>query len=723
MKKIYALIISISISSIGLLAPIYPAQADLVCEEGECEFVFEKTEQAEIWPVPAGVSEIEFEVYGGQGGANGGLGGFVSGTLKNLPSELTVVVGGAGLRGAGSPGGFNGGGESGTVHANPGSGGGASDIRIGAELSDRIVVAGGGGGFGGPTGGDGAPGGGEIAADGSAGQGGSGAGGSQLAGGAGGLSNGAETNGSAGVFGIGGNGGSGQIAAGGAGGGGGYYGGGGGGADIDPCCIDAGGGGGGSSFADPLYTQDVSFQPGTQYGDGKIIFRYSLPPSITNLSYLQLSPSEAEVSISFDRPITGIGINDFEISGCEQAELSGAAAEFKVMLAGCGDTNSFSILPNSMGENLNTPTTRQDLEIRLDQLAPVVSFVHPATSNTNFFTIVIETDETGIFKSEAVSSDQCQIKTNEEKNLLRVDVSECPEGEAVVSFGSDLLRDSIGNRSLEQTRNVTVLIDTVAPFLKLEDTQIEEVEVGDLKRVKTTTEVGFSEPLAGPPSFSFTGSDECTNSSELIDGGIILQTLGCPEGAISWTSPKEKILDLVGNTGPAEEFSIVIEIPKLTLQEDDTVSSPVPSETVIPNPTPPIPVIPTPVIEPIPVPPIENEAPLDNQQPEQTQEDLEPAPIRTQESVITDTSETSGSSIKEPQKVDQREDNAVENELPVELEEQTPEVASPATQLTKNNEKSDQVSPLAIIFASLLVLALIIAVILLTKNNRSRTIE
>ena len=115
---------------------------------GTQEFTF--TGNVQTWEVPAGVTEIQVSLYGAQGGngagANPGLGGFgaeVSGVLPVTPGEvLNIYVGGQN--------GFNGGGAPG--NGNSGFGGGATDIRSGGtQLTNRVVIAAGGGG-GGATG-------------------------------------------------------------------------------------------------------------------------------------------------------------------------------------------------------------------------------------------------------------------------------------------------------------------------------------------------------------------------------------------------------------------------------------------------------------------------------------------------------------------------------------------------------------------------------------------
>jgi hypothetical protein len=234
--------------------------------------LFDYTGGAQSWTVPSGISSITAEVQGAKGGnSNGGFGGRLKGNITVTAGEtLNIYVGGQGQNGvtftcSGSVpavlnGGFNGGGQggrasdsfgcpSGTTYRLGASGGGATDIRRGGTaLTDRVIVAGGGGGGFGPGGaGNGAGNG----ADGfSTGQpqwpdNTKGLGGTTTAGGAAG---GGIWAGTAGALGVGGNGafpsvfGDNPGVPG--GGGGGLYGGGGGGANSN---FGAGGSGGGGS--------------------------------------------------------------------------------------------------------------------------------------------------------------------------------------------------------------------------------------------------------------------------------------------------------------------------------------------------------------------------------------------------------------------------------------------------------------------------------------------
>ena len=211
--------------------------------------------------LPKGVYKLE--VWGAQGGSSGsygttstgGNGGYSIGIITlTAETVLHIYVGGQGTysttSGSFVAGGFNGGGKAGYRYG--GSGGGASDIRIGTDsLYSRVIVAGGGGGGWSHSNYNGGVGGGTS--------GGQGAGykpsflagaGTQTTGGAG---NGYNSSyyGSDGAFGVGGNGASNSSSYNrSSGGGGGWYGGGGSGYRSSSSYYYRGGGGagGGSGF-------------------------------------------------------------------------------------------------------------------------------------------------------------------------------------------------------------------------------------------------------------------------------------------------------------------------------------------------------------------------------------------------------------------------------------------------------------------------------------------
>ena len=270
------------------LVPALPASATTTA-------TFSFTGTAQQFAVPAGVTSVDVDVFGAEGGysvGTPGKGAQVTATVPVTPGDvLQIMVGG---QGSGN-GGFNGGGDGGAGFGPASAGGGASDIRVGTcavtnscGLMARAVVAGGGGGvgssFSGPAiGGDG----GLVGSAGSdpGGLGIFGAGGDATSGGA------AAGSGASGVLGQGGNGGDGADAGspfggsfdeGGGGGGGGYYGGGGGGGGDAAGLGDpsAGNGGGGSSFG----PGSATFVPGVQVGPGSITISFAGPPASTPTS-------------------------------------------------------------------------------------------------------------------------------------------------------------------------------------------------------------------------------------------------------------------------------------------------------------------------------------------------------------------------------------------------------------------------------------------------------
>ena len=95
----------------------------------------------------------KLEAWGAEGGGSSsrGKGGYSTGKVNFVQGDvLYICVGGAGKANDGeiTAGGFNGGGNAYISDGNNGSGGGATDIRIGTNsLYARVVVAGGGGGF------------------------------------------------------------------------------------------------------------------------------------------------------------------------------------------------------------------------------------------------------------------------------------------------------------------------------------------------------------------------------------------------------------------------------------------------------------------------------------------------------------------------------------------------------------------------------------------------
>lgn len=270
----------LTLVALSVAAPAAAVTTSLAATAGST-VTFSYTGAEQRWVVPGGVSSLDVDVQGGQGGQNtsdAGLGGRAQATLQVSPGEtLYIYVGEKGHPAVGTgiavAGGFNGGGDSGGPTGN-GGGGGASDIRQGgATLANRTVVAGGGGGEGGgpysprPSGGAGGALVGATGRSGLYGGGGPGGGGSQSGGGAGGTGSDAGQPGQAGTGGRGGNG---LYGGPGGGGGGGYYGGGGGGGSDGFFGQTGGGGGGGSNYTAPSASNVVHTQ-GYRPGHGQVV--------------------------------------------------------------------------------------------------------------------------------------------------------------------------------------------------------------------------------------------------------------------------------------------------------------------------------------------------------------------------------------------------------------------------------------------------------------------
>lgn len=303
-------------------------------------YTFDYTGDVQTFTVPAGVTELEIEAFGAEGGGGfAGLGGQASGIVPVTPGAvLYVYVGGQPLVQLG-PGGFNGGGAVNALPCGGGSdgwpGGGASDVRTSASLSDRILVAGGGGGQGWSSGVGGAGG----ALSGENGDASwitntNGKGGTQIAGGDGGVYDGPGAPAPSGTFGVGGNSAPEDTYCTGGGGGGGWYGGGGG-------YVSAGGGG--SSYISYPGTLDGATTAGVRSGHGQIV-----------------------ITVLCD-PLT-VTVSDYEICEGEEITLDGTAASGSAVNWDGGVENGVPFSPDGLGVITYTATTADgsDCEFSVD---------------------------------------------------------------------------------------------------------------------------------------------------------------------------------------------------------------------------------------------------------------------------------------------------------------------------------------------------------------------
>ncbi len=287
---------------------------------------FSYTGSTQMFVVPTGITSINIDAYGAQGGntynTNGpGRGGRIEASMNVSPGDtIYVYVGGQGQSYAGFgntlQGGWNGGGD-GHSNGQGGGGGGATDIRIGGvSLHDRVLVAGGAGGKGVncsaigylPHGGGLVGGAGSYCTSGS-GELRRGLGGSQTGGGRPGCWYGGSSCGTWGGFGYGGRGGSVSGNGRSGGGGGGYYGGGGG--------TYHGDGGGGSSYADPALHNVIHTQ-GVRSGHGLLTISYSLDVVTTQRTEIPIMEGDITEPIAVCEDLT-IDLNEESVAVLEAA--------------------------------------------------------------------------------------------------------------------------------------------------------------------------------------------------------------------------------------------------------------------------------------------------------------------------------------------------------------------------------------------------------------------
>ena len=332
---------------------------------------FTLTRAEQTYTVPAGITRLQVDVRGAQGGAGsgqgGGRGGQVLATLAVTPGEvLRVYVGGAGDNAPGSTngngglvvaGGYNGGGET-ANYSGAGGGGGASDIRQGgAATSNRVVVGGGGGGtYSIYPGGNG---GGLLGFTGGSAN--------LYIPGTGGTQSGPGTSAGGSPPASGPNGGGSSSNPGG-GGGGGYYGGGAGGG--------GGSGGGGSGFADPVATSSVTMTSGFQSGNGVVI--------LTPLRSALLAPTLSGANISGTWSVSGadvyratgnVGIGTssptatLDVQGSSSTvKLGGLAGTGTRVVTAAANGTLGSVTTASLGDNLGNHTATQALNLGTNAL-------------------------------------------------------------------------------------------------------------------------------------------------------------------------------------------------------------------------------------------------------------------------------------------------------------------------------------------------------------------
>jgi hypothetical protein len=525
---------------------------------------------------------MSISLAGAQGGRSGGNGARATATFKTVPTTpLHIYVGGQGSSGNGAAGGYNGGGAAGYGHNDEGSGGGATDIRTSPFLTDRIAVAGGGGGTGGWVGGSGAMGSGTSGLQGGSGQGIGGGAGTPLLGGQGGSSNGTQTSpGSPGGIGVGGAGGRANtpssVVAGGGGGGGGFYGGGGGGADTDSSGTDGGGGGSGSSFINATRFSSPVYTAGFQAANGAASITYNFGPTVTSFSGPS-SPSKATFpvfNIAFGQSVTGLTANDFTISGsaqgCYISTLTGSGANYAATVTGCTDgTISLMLKVDTVfGNAIGPARTYSTSSIVLDRTVPEIGSLtkQPSSNNLIVYKAIFSEPVSGLVADNTdwlVKGNGCVIQSmTGSGSQYTITVSNCVDGDlAGLVLNSLAVQDAAGNigPSLVNQTGVTK-IDTTAPVLRVTD--VTAPGVGGLPIWVFDSE----EPATGMSvdkfSFSGTATTCVMNYSVLRENlGWQISLSGCDVGSTQVTLAANSVTDGSGNTGPIQALaSNIIEI-------------------------------------------------------------------------------------------------------------------------------------------------------------------
>ena len=343
---------------------------------------------AQTFDVPSNVTSVTIDAWGAQGGTDttgfgtaGGLGGYASGTISVTPSTtLDVYVGGTPAQALTIPsgGGYNGGGSGWT------GGGGASDVRTGSDLADRVVVAGGGGGAGSTDGGDagGASGAAPPGCTGTSCPTGAGSSAGGSAGGSLGCTGEAtlasDSPATAGGLGTGGAGeemlcsiaGVPRYQSAGSGGGAGYYGGGGGGTGFATYLASEqqpAGGGGGSGYVSPL-ASDPENEAGVNSGNGQVTISYTPDTTAPTAAPTQSPPANSNGWNNTDVTVNWNWTDNSGGSGIDTSNCTTSSTS-----SGEGDNLSLSASCNDLAGNTGTATYSVNVDKTAPSLSPTVS--------------------------------------------------------------------------------------------------------------------------------------------------------------------------------------------------------------------------------------------------------------------------------------------------------------------------------------------------------------
>lgn len=602
-----------------------------ICVGSTCTVTFDYSGDYFVWTPPTGAKNLTFDLAGAQGASAAAFGGRVTGSITSTPASLYIFVGGAGTRGSGAIGGFNGGGNAGAGGVDAGSGGGATDIRTSIALADRIAVAGGGGGQAGVTGGAGGAAGGATGSSGVGGQGGAGTGGSATAGGSAGFAGVGASAATVGTSGKGGNGGS-SAYSGGGGGGGGYFGGGGGGADADTCCSNGGGGGGGSSWVNSTLISSATNTASFRTGAGRAVLTYQMPPEVLKLQAANQLSNAAVLSfaLSFSESVTGLAAADLTTTGsatnCE-ISVTGSGANYTIALSGCSSGSvALSLAANSVqGAQVGPVQAFTSEPALLDYESPAVEVGSPATPHgvgDLRFSFGFDEAVTGLTSTDFETMGQeCQISSvTQEQNNYLVSVSNCLDSTTVqISLRENSVTDSAGNLG------PLVAANSEGVFLDLRSATATWASLQEETFGTASYQLVFDEPITGLTAEDFSSVGTAVGCRLAVTQAIDSQVYGvevtdCQVGEISIELLAFAVTDSQGNLGPASPLAS----PQV-LRLDPPIS-PEPAPIVAPQPAPAetLPAIPpaSPVAEPSAEPnqpvasPVEPKAPGAYEQPD-----------------------------------------------------------------------------------------------------------
>ncbi|MEY4061186.1 MAG: hypothetical protein RIQ31_848 [Actinomycetota bacterium] len=529
-----------------------------VCIGSSCTVTFDYTGDYFAWSPPIGAKNLTFDLAGAQGASAAAFGGRVTGALASIPSTLYIFVGGAGLRGSGALGGFNGGGNAGTGGADAGSGGGATDIRTSIALADRIAVAGGGGGQAGVTGGIGGAAGGVTGSSGVGGQGGAGTGGSATAGGSAGFAGVGATAATVGSSGKGGNGGS-SAYSGGGGGGGGYFGGGGGGGDADNCCSNGGGGGGGSSWVNATLVSSTTNTAAYRTGAGRAMLSYQMPPSVISFQAASQVSNAASVTfnLQFSESVSGLSSADFTIAGSAtacQPSVSGSGATYAVAVSSCSSgTLALSLLANSVQGVLAGPAVAVTADsITLDYANPTATIASPGSPNNSSlqnFVVTFSEPVTGLASSDfEVLGAGCQLASvSGSQASYNIQVSNCTDAAQLhLNLAPNSVNDVAGNLGpAELVSSSAVLIDLLAPNATI------TVPNSPSNQAAVTVEIQFSEQIVGlaESDLQIAGAG-CLIDAMVAEGNLVFVTISNCTDSLQINLLAGSVTDVAQNSGP-----------------------------------------------------------------------------------------------------------------------------------------------------------------------------